>query len=378
MFRLFKKTTDGLTHLLHFPLVSLVCLFLPACIAVTQANALADFLYDTIQLFLKQFLVLIETLPAPLAAVLGGNYGIVAMLPFLLLYALPTILIFAALIAFYKQSGLINHLSYGLHKFLKYFGLSGQDLVRVIMGYGCNVPAVLATRSCSSASRCSCISAIAHGSICSYQLSSSLAIFAATGLTVLAPIYVALVGVNTLIYLKLIRPKNYQDTLSKIESPKPEVLKAPKLKMIISETNNTLKEFIVMALPIFVGICIISGLFQYFGILASMSQLLSPLMALFNLPPEAALSVVLGSVRKDGIAVGLLDADLNSLKILIETPVQLLTIVYLAGVLLPCIVTIFTVIKEMRFKFAFKMVTQQASFAIICSLVIAWAGAMLN
>lgn len=378
MIHLFRKTTDGLISLLHFPIVSLVCLFLPACIAVTQANALADFLYDTIQLFLNQFLVQIETLPAPLAAVLGGNYGIVAMLPFLLLYALPTILIFAALIAFYKQSGLINHLSYGLHKFLKYFGLSGQDLVRVIMGYGCNVPAVLATRSCSSASSCSCVSAIAHGSICSYQLSSSLAIFAATGLTVLAPIYVALVGINTLIYLKLIRPKNYQDTLSKIESPKPKVLKAPNLKIIISETNNTLKEFIVMALPIFVGICIISGLLQYFGILASISQLLSPLMALFNLPPEAALSVVLGSVRKDGIAVGLLDADLNSLKILIETPVQLLTIVYLAGVLLPCIVTIFTVIKEMRFKFAFKMVTQQACFAIICSLVIAWTGAMLN
>ena len=209
------------------------------------------------------------------------------------------------------------------------------------------------------------------------RLSSSLAIFAATGLTVLAPIYVALVGINTLIYLKLIRPKNYQDTFNKIESPKPEVLKAPKLKIIISETKNTLKEFIVMALPIFVGICIISGLLQYFGILASMSQLLSPLMALFNLPPEAALSVVLGSVRKDGIAVGLLDADLNSLKILIETPVQLLTIVYLAGVLLPCIVTIFSIIKEMKLRFALKMITQQACFAFICSMIIAWAGASL-
>ena len=75
MIHLFRKTTDGLISLLHFPLVSLVCLFLPACIAVTQANALADFLYDTIQSLLNQFLVQIETLPAPLAAVLGGNYN---------------------------------------------------------------------------------------------------------------------------------------------------------------------------------------------------------------------------------------------------------------------------------------------------------------
>lgn len=373
----FSKLAHGLIALLHIPPVSFVCLFLPASIAVIQANALADFLYDSIHTFLNQFLVQIDTLPAPLAAVLGGNYGILAMLPFLLLYALPTILIFAALISFYKHSGLISHLSYGLDKFLKYFGLSGQDLVRVIMGYGCNVPAVVATRSCSSASRCNCVSAIAHGSICSYQLSSSLAIFAVTGLTILAPIYVCLVGINTLIYLKLIRPKSYQDAVSQIEAPKPDVLTVPKLKTIVTETNHTLKEFLIMALPIFVGICIVSGLLQYFGILSIISQLLSPLMALFNLPSEAALSVVLGSVRKDGIAIGLLNADLNSLKVLIETPVQLLTIVYLAGVLLPCIVTLFTVIKEMQLRFALRMITQQACFAVLCSLVIAWVGAFI-
>ena len=369
-----KKTSDTRIALLHFPLVSFAFLFLPASIAVIQANALADFLYDSIQIFLNQFLVKIDTFPEPLSSILGGNYGVVAMLPFLLLYALPTILIFTALIAFYKHSGLVSHLSYGLNGFLKYFGLHGQDLVRVIMGYGCNVPAVIATRSCSSASRCSCVSAIAHGSICSYQMSSTLAIFAATGLTILAPIYVALVGISTLIYLKLIRPKSYQEAVSQTEAPKPQALKVPRLKTIVSETSSTLKEFLVMALPIFLVICIVSGLLQYFGILSVLSLLVSPLMALFNLPPEAALSIVLGSIRKDGIAVGLLDTDLNSLKILIETPVQLLTIVYIAGVLLPCIVTLFTVIQEMRLKFALKMITQQALFVSVFALIIAWVG----
>lgn len=369
--------TKDLKRLLHFPPISFVLLFLPASIAVIQANALADFLYDSIQSFLDQFLVKIDALPGPISAVLGHNYGVVAMLPFLLLYALPTILIFAALISIYKQCGLISYLSYGLHTFLKHFGLRGQDLVKIIMGYGCNVPAVVATRSCSSGSRCNCVSAIAHGSICSYQLSSSLALFAATGATFLAPIYVGLVGISTLIYLKLIRPKSNLQAISSLSIPKPETLSMPDLKAVFSDVQNTLKEFLQLALPIFVGICIFTGLLQYFDILAGISRVLAPTMALFNLPPEAALSVVLGSVRKDGIAVGLLDADLNSLKVLIETPVQLLTIVYLAGVLLPCIVTVFTVLKEMRLKFALKMVTQQACFAVVCSFLIAWAGALL-
>ena len=119
-----------------------------------------------------------------------------------------------------------------------------------------------------------------------------------------------------------------------------------------------------MALPIFLVICIISGLSESLGILSILTQILSPVMSLFNLPPEAALSIVLGSIRKDGIAVGLLDSDFTSLKILIETPIQLLTVVYLAGVLLPCLVTIYTVIKEMHLRFAYKIGYTTGTFRI--------------
>ena len=131
-----------------------------------------------------------------------------------------------------------------------------------------------------------------------------------------------------------------------------------------------------MALPIFLVICIISGISESSGILSTLTQMLSPVMSLFNLPPEAALSIVLGSIRKDGIAVGLLDSEFTSLKILIETPIQLLTVVYLAGVLLPCLVTIYTVIKEMHLRFAIKLVIQQALFVSVFALLIAWLGSM--
>ena len=79
-------------------------------------------------------------------------------------------------------------------------------------------------------------------------------------------------------------------------------------------------------------------------------------MAIFNLPAESALAVVLGSVRKDGLAIGLLNGDMESLKVPLDTSVHVLTAVYLAGVLLPCLVTVWTVAREMGTQFAMKMV----------------------
>ncbi|MGB0259136.1 MAG: nucleoside recognition domain-containing protein, partial [Coraliomargarita sp.] len=179
----------SLERLLSFAPFSLLLLFGPAWIAVMQANALADRCYDTVGSLLDPLLSWLDTLPAPLVAVLAGDYGVFAMLPFLLLYALPTVLIFTVLIEVYKGTLLIDRLSYGLHPWLQPFGLGGRDLVRVVMGFGCNVPAVVASRSAPSCSRCTCVSAISFGSACSYQLPATLAVFAASGLLWLGSVY---------------------------------------------------------------------------------------------------------------------------------------------------------------------------------------------
>ena len=68
-------------------------------------------------------------------------------------------------------------------------------------------------------------------------------------------------------------------------------------------------------------------------------------MALFRLPSDAALAIVLGADRKDGIGIGLLDADWHALKVPMDQPHQILTAVYQAGVLLPCLVTMLTVVR---------------------------------
>ena len=354
------------------PLLSFCFLFLPAVIATISAIKFADWLYDPLNEVLAPILNLVSGWPSLATALVAGDYGLVAMFPFLVLYALPTIVVFSVLLAVYRSSGLIEHLSGALQPWLRPFGLGARDLVRVVMGFGCNVPAIVSSRACDSCSRGTCVSAISFGSACSYQLPATLAVFAAAGMAKMGVLYLILLALTTLVYLRFTTPKALRLAHNLLVEPKPNGIRRPRYKSIKEETMGNLKQFVVMATPVFFGICLVATILNWLGVLKRFSDLLSPVMALFNLPGEAATAVVLGAIRKDGIAIGLLDPEAGVLKASLESPAQVLTAVYLSGVLLPCLVTVFSIISEMRWKFALKLCVRQMAWAAGFSLIIAW------
>ncbi len=366
-----------LDKFVSFPLAALALLFLPAAIAVVQANRLADALFDSVKSLLDPALAQIATWPSLLAALFGGDYGLVSMFPFLILYAAPTILVFSAILAIYKSTGLIEKISVALHPYLRPFGIGGRDLVRVVMGFGCNVPAIISSRACTSCSRGACVSAISFGSACSYQLPATLAVFAAAGMAGMGLTYLAVLSITTLIYLRFTTPRALRLATNKLLIPEASPLRRPSWLAVWRETAGTLKQFVIMAFPIFIGICFAAAALAWLGVLDALSKALTPLMALFNLPGEAATAIVLGSIRKDGLAIGLLDSEWGALKVALVTPAQVLTAVYLAGVLLPCLVTLVTIGREMKWKFAAKLCVRQMAWAAGFSLIIAWAGHLM-
>jgi len=354
--------------------LSLLILFLPAWLAVQNANRLADSFYDPLASVLAPLLEIVNALPGPLGAVLGGDYGLLAMSPFLFLYAAPTVIIFSLILAVYKSSGLIDRLTVSLHPLLLPFGISGRDLVRVIMGFGCNVPAVINSRSCSSCSRGACISAISFGSACSYQLPATLAVFSAAGMAYLAPYYLVLLAATTLIYLRITVPREARLKTNRLKLTGRVFLQWPRPKDIWRESWYVIKQFFVLALPVFFLICIVAALMEWSGLLGFLGEALAPVMSIFHLPWQAAPALILGSIRKDGIAIGLLNGEMDSLKAPLGGPVEVLTVVYLAGVLLPCLVTSLTVARETSTKFALGMMAKQAVAASCFALLIAWGG----
>ena len=368
---------DPFTLPLIGPLLALTLLFAPAWFAVTGAIAAADALYDPLYGLLDPILSWLASQHPWVNALLAGDYGFLAMFPFLILYALPTILVFALFLSLLKTSGLVDRLTVALEGLLRPFGLSGRDLARVVMGFGCNVPAVISTRACSACTRGSTVHAISFGSACSYQLPATLAVFAAAGLPGLGPIFLLWLGITTLVYVRFTTPKAFRNNLNTLQLPPSEPVQLPSLRSVWMEAWHTLRQFLRLALPVFLLICLVAAMMQVTGMLDLLALATAPLMALFNLPGDAAVAVVLGSIRKDGLAIALLDSDWAALKVPLSTPVQVLTAVYLAGVLLPCLVTLLTIAREFSLTDAAKLCLRQVTAAAAFSLLLAWGGALV-
>ncbi len=350
------------------PLLALALLIAPAVVAVWTANTFAGWLAPHVDSVIEPIGERLGQLPAPVSDVTAGDYGLVTMGPLLLVWALPTVFLYSLLLAVYKASGLAERLASSVHRLVRPLGLAGRDIVRVLMGYGCNVPAVVSTRSCSGCSRDATIAAIAFGSACSYQLGATLAVFAAAGAPALVVPFLVYLTATTLVYIRLVSSplSRSRPNLLMVERT---FLEWPRVTAVWREARFTLTAFLRQALPVFFAITVVASLAAWAGVLDLGARWLRPAMAAFDLPSESALTVILASVRKDGLLLlsehGLA-ASMSQL--------QLLTAVYLAGVLLPCLVTVLTITRERSARLAARIVTRQAGAAVAFTLLLAWGG----
>ncbi|HHP7230046.1 MAG TPA: nucleoside recognition domain-containing protein [Xenococcaceae cyanobacterium] len=354
-------------------LLAIALLLIPAIIAVLGANSFATLADPIVQSAFALVIKPLSQLPIWLREILIGQYGLITMSPLLFIWAMPTVILYALFLGVYKASGLIERITIALDPLLRPFGLSGRDLVRVIMGMGCNVPAVISTRACSSCSRGTCISAIAFGSACSYQFGAALGVFSAAKLPYLVIPYLLYLTLTTLIYTRIISDPTAKSSQNPLLIEGRAFLEFPRWSVIWREAKSTIKQFLFNAIPIFLVITVIASVLNWLGAIAILANIINPLMGWFNLPPEASLPIVLASIRKDGL---LLFAEPETLAML--TPLQVLTGVYLAGVLLPCLVTLLTITREQSLRFALLLLSRQAIAAIVFSLLLAWGGLLIK
>ena len=233
-----------LEHRIAGPLLALLLLFLPLLATIFGANSVADILHPIVESWFEPAIATINaTWPSWLRIVLTAQqaefgYGLLNMGPFLLVWALPTVLMFALILGAYKASGLIERINVALHPLVRPLGLSGRDLVRVMMGFGCNVPAVISTRSCSSCSRGPAISAIAFGSACSYQLPATLAVLSAAAVATgtsalwLTSLFLAYLLVTTLVYLRFTSGAQARSSQNVLMTPSRPFMQWPTLSAL--------------------------------------------------------------------------------------------------------------------------------------------------
>ena len=359
-----------LDHAIAGPATAVALLILPAVLAVLGANQVAAWVEPLILAVTTPLAGGIEGWPGPLEAVLAGDYGLLIMGPLLFVWAVPTVLVYSALISVYKASGLSDRIGTALHPLLRPVGLHGRDVTRVLMGFGCNVPAIVSTSSCSACTRPTTVGAISFGSACSYQLGATLAVFAAADRSGLVVPYLALLVAATLVYTRLISQPGARSTLNTLLISPRTFLTRPSISAVGAEARGTVWAFFRTALPTFFAIAMVASLLDWSGVLDAAGRLLAPAMAVFALPVDAALPTVLAAIRKDGILLLAEEGTVASL-----SAAQLLVATFLAGTVLPCLVTAITIGRELGLRFTVRLVAQQAAFAVAVAASVSWASA---
>ncbi len=317
---------------------------------------------------LVEALAPIENFSPLLFALLVGDYGLITLGWYSFLWAFPVVLLIGVSVAVTEEMGLKDRITAALDPWLRRIGLNGRDLIPVLTGFGCNVVAVYESRGCSACTRKACISLIAFGSACSYQIGASLSIFnSAQKPWLFVPYLLTLFGVGA-IYTRLWHKPLSSSAIIPLADR--AFLQAPSWRGVGWRVKAVLKKFLVEAMPIFFLICGVGALLAYIGFLDQLAAWVSPVLALFGLPGETAPGVIFSIVRKDGLLIlnqgeGALLATL--------TAGQTLVLVYLASTLTACLVTLWSIGRELGWRYAGLVAGRQGLTAIISAVVLATA-----
>ena len=350
-------------------LLSLLTLFLFFALPVYMAYILADYFQPILDIALIEPLVdwmspISTNLPL-LYEILVGDYGVISLGWYSFLWAFPVVVFIGISVAITEEMGIKDRITTSLDPWLRRVGLNGRDLLPILSGYGCNVVAVFQSRACSRCTREACVSLIGYGSACSYQIGATLSIFAVAGYPHLFAPYLLVLFVVGAMHTRIW----YQPLPVEMALPLADrsFLQKPSWRAVVWRVQAVLKQFLWEAMPIFLLMCVVGATLAFTGLLDRLVAGVAPLMELFGLPAATAPAVIFAIIRKDGLL--LLNQGEGAL-LTSMTVSQIFILVYLASTLTACLVTLWTVRKELGGRVALKITGQQALTSVVSTFLL--------
>ena len=280
--------------------------------------------------------------------------GIAIVLPFLFPFLLG--------LAFLEDTGYLPRVAYLMDSFLHRIGLHGKAIIPLILGYGCTVPAVMATRILESERDRFITSVLTTMIPCAARITIIFGLVAfyigpraAMFVFVFNIVIVAIAG----LILSKIMPEITPGMI--LEIPAYHV---PSIKILLSKVWLRMKEFIVIAWPLLIVGSIILSLLRYYNLEVFINQLISPITLLLGLPAAVGVTLIFGVLRKELSMIMLVQAlgVTNISTVMSSTQIMTFTIFVLFYV--PCVATIAVLIKEIGNK--------RTLFTIIFTFLIAF------
>lgn len=275
-----------------------------------------------------------------------GEYGLLTVgITYAVAIVMPIIAAFFLFFSLLEDSGYLPRLAIMTNKVCKTVGLNGKAILPMILGLGCGSMATISSRILDTPKeRMLVILLLALGVPCSAQLGVITAMLA--GLSVPALLIWLFITLGSIILVGIIAnrllPGETSDFIMEIPP-----LRVPSLKNIVIKTIARIEWYLKEAVPLFLLATFILFVMDKTGVLSFIQRTSSPLIGgILSLPPKATNAFLMGFLRRDYGAAGLLEMAKSGLL----TNNQVLVSIVAITLFLPCVAQLFVIFKEKGWK----------------------------
>ncbi|MFA5338552.1 MAG: ferrous iron transport protein B [Candidatus Omnitrophota bacterium] len=263
--------------------------------------------------------------------------------------ALPYIFVFYLALGALEDTGYLPRMAYLLDRLMHKMHLHGNAIIPMMLGFGCSVPAVLATRILPNKKDRILTSIL----ICMIPCSARTAvIFGAVGKFIGAGYALLIYGIVLLLIFAVgyILGKFLPGESTGLIMEMPEY-RLPQLKNVWKKTWMRVRGFIGIAFPLIIIGSIVLGLLKAYGILEILAKPFSPIInGWLMLPAVAGITLIYGILRKE-MALALLFVLGGSSSLLnFMTPLQIFIFALVVALYFPCIGTLAVLKHEFGWK----------------------------
>ncbi|MDD5686480.1 MAG: fused ferrous iron transport protein A/B [Elusimicrobia bacterium] len=261
---------------------------------------------------------------------------------------LPYIFSFYFVLSILEDFGYLPRVAVLFDTVFHKLGMHGYSSVPILLGLGCKVPALLATRILESKrEKIITIILILMSAPCMPQTAMIFSLGTKYGIKTVLLIFSILLMVAVLTSFILNRILKGEVPELFVEIPPYRI---PMLATLSKKLQIRIKGFIKEAIPMIILGIIIINIFDLLGIIDFISKILGKhLMIFLNLPEKIAAVMILGFLRKDVSIAMLAPFNLDSKQFIISS---IFLVLYL-----PCVASFFTLKKEMGFRTTILIVT---------------------
>ncbi len=267
----------------------------------------------------------------------GISGGLAIVLPYLIPFLLG--------LGFLEDFGYLPRVAFLLDSLMHKIGLHGTAVVPFILGFGCNVPSVMATRTLDNKKEQFIAAALATLVPCSARLAIVFGLVAFYLGPLVALIIYLMVFFVIALTGKLLSKLLPKDTPGLILEMPP--YRQPNLQSILNKAWFRIKEFLVEAWPVLIAGSIVLSLLNAYNLTRYFNFLTVPMTWLLGLPTQAGVPLIFGVLRKE-LSLIMLGQALGSMDFRgVLSPVQMITFTVFVIFYMPCLATLVTLHKEL-------------------------------